>query len=86
MGVASLKEIMEGLIKADMDKKTPAAIIENGTCPNQRMVTGTVENLYERAIMEKIKSPSVIVVGKVCQLADKYNWFMKRPLLGKKSL
>ena len=84
MGVASLKEIMEGLIKADMDKKTPAAIIENGTCPNQRMVTGTVENLYERAIMEKIKSPSVIVVGKVCQLADKYNWFMKRPLFGKK--
>lgn len=84
MGVASLKEIMEGLIKADMDKKTPAAIIENGTYPNQRMVTGTVENLYERAIMEKIKSPSVIVVGKVCQLADKYNWFMKRPLFGKK--
>ncbi len=84
MGVASLKEIMDGLIKAGMDKDTPAAIIENGTCPNQRMVAGTIENLYERATVEEIKSPSVIVVGEVCKLVDKYNWFNKRPLFGKK--
>ena len=84
MGVSSLNEIMDGLINANMDKKTPAAIIENGTLPNQRKITGTIENLYEKAIKNKIKSPSIIVVGKVCGLLDKYNWFSKRKLFGKK--
>ncbi len=86
MGVASLKEIMHGLIEANMDKATPAAIIENGTCPNQRAVIGTIENLYEIASTSQIKSPSIIVVGKVCELAGKYDWFTKRPLFGKKIL
>lgn len=84
MGVANLKEIMEGLIGVNMDKHTPAAVIENGTRPNQRKVVGTIENLYERADMGQIKSPSIIVVGKVCELSDKYDWFTKRPLFGKK--
>ena len=84
MGVANLKEIMEGLIEANMDKHTPAAVIENGTCPNQRKVVGTIENLYERADISQIKSPSIIVVGKVCELAGKYDWFTMRPLFGKK--
>lgn len=84
MGVASLKEIMDGLINANMDRDTSAAVIQNGTLPNQRIVTGTIENLYERAVQSKIKSPSVIVVGKVCELSGKYDWFTKRPLFGNK--
>ncbi|TYQ12742.1 UNVERIFIED_CONTAM: uroporphyrinogen III methyltransferase/synthase [Acetivibrio alkalicellulosi] len=84
MGVGALKEIMKGLIEANMDKATPAAIIEKGSYPEQRMVAGTIENIYEIASNSQIKSPSIIVVGKVCELGDKYDWFTKRPLFGKK--
>ena len=83
MGVANLKEIMEGLIEANMDRKTPVAIIENGTYPNQRTVVGTIENIHEKATKCNIKPPAVIIVGKVCALAGKYDWFTKRPLFGK---
>lgn len=84
MGVANLKEIMNGLIEAGMDKQTPAAIIENGTYPNQRTVVGNIENIYEKAKASNIKPPSIIVVGKVCELSERYDWFTARPLFGKK--
>jgi len=84
MGVANLKEIMDGLIEANMDSLTPVAVIENGTYPNQRTVVGTIENIYEKATRCNIKPPAVIVVGKVCNLSVKYDWFRKRPLFGKK--
>jgi len=84
MGVANLKEIMEGLIEAHMDKQTPAAVIENGTYPNQRVIVGNLENIYEKANASNIKPPSVIVVGKVCELYGKFDWFTKKPLFGKK--
>lgn len=84
MGVSSLKMIIDGLLKAGMIKETKAAIIENGTRPYQRKVVGNLENIYEKATCEKIKSPSVIVIGEVCQLSEKFDWFSKRILFGKK--
>lgn len=82
MGVASQKQIAEGLIATGLDKTMPAAIIQNGTRPNQRKLIATLETIYDRAITEKIKSPAVIVVGKVCELSESYDWFSKRPLFG----
>ena len=33
------------LQKAGLDKNTPVALIENGCCPDQYVITGTLENL-----------------------------------------
>ncbi len=84
MGVSSLRQITDALIAAGMDKCVPAAVIENGTRPDQRKIVATLESLYENACKNKIKSPSIIVVGEVCSLSEKYDWFSKRPLFGKK--
>lgn len=84
MGVASLKAITSGLILAGMDKKTPAGLIQNGTRPNQRKLITTLENLYEESIAKQMRSPCIIIVGKVCSLSDSYDWFSKKPLFGKK--
>lgn len=82
MGVSSLKDIVNGLIDAGADINTPAAIIESGTTPKQRKIISTLDSICKDASANGIKSPSIIVVGKVCSLGNDYDWFSKRPLFG----
>ncbi|SHH53027.1 uroporphyrinogen-III C-methyltransferase [Tepidibacter thalassicus] len=83
MGVKNLENICTNLIKEGKDKKTPVAIINWATRYNQRVVTGNLENIYEIALKENIKPPSLIVVGDVVNLRDKLNFFENKPLFGK---
>ncbi|HEY5748868.1 MAG TPA: uroporphyrinogen-III C-methyltransferase, partial [Chryseolinea sp.] len=48
---------------------TPAAIIQNGTLPTQRLVTGTVSDIAAKASLAGIGSPAIMVVGEVVQHA-----------------
>ncbi len=82
MSLANLESITKGLIENGMDKNMPCAVIENGTRVNQRKIIGTVSDIYEKCSCEKIKSPSIIVIGEVCSLSDKFDWFNKLPLKG----
>ena len=82
MGLASLPQIMAGLLSAGMDKHMAAAVIENGTRNNQRKVLATVSTLPKMVAAQQIKSPALIIVGKVCQLSEQYDWFGKRALSG----
>lgn len=84
MGVSSLKFIMAGLKNAGMGDDMPAAVIENGTRPSQRKIVSTISELWAKAAENNIHSPAIIVVGEVCRLSDKFDWFTKRPLFGKK--
>nr|Q59294.1 RecName: Full=Porphyrin biosynthesis protein HemD; Includes: RecName: Full=Uroporphyrinogen-III C-methyltransferase; Short=Urogen III methylase; AltName: Full=SUMT; AltName: Full=Uroporphyrinogen III methylase; Short=UROM; Includes: RecName: Full=Uroporphyrinogen-III synthase; Short=UROS; AltName: Full=Hydroxymethylbilane hydrolyase [cyclizing]; AltName: Full=Uroporphyrinogen-III cosynthase [Ruminiclostridium josui]BAA05862.1 uroporphyrinogen-III synthase [Ruminiclostridium josui] len=86
MGDSSLSYLMNGLINAGMEKDMPAAIVENGTRPNQRKLVATVGTLEQKALEMEIKSPAIIAVGKVCSLSEKFSWFMKKPLFGTKIL
>lgn len=83
MGVANLKKISENLIKEGKDKVTPVAIISWATRYNQKVITGTLENIYELAFQNEVKPPSLIAVGEVVGLRDKLNFFEKKPLFGK---
>jgi uroporphyrinogen III methyltransferase/synthase len=83
MGVGALEEICKGCIAAGMDKDMPAAIVENATTNTQRKFIGTVESLPETARENHVKSPAVIIVGKVCSFSEEYDWFSQKPLLGK---
>lgn len=84
MGVSSMPFLMEGLIQAGMNPDTKAAVVENGTRPNQRKIVATISTLVEAAEKNKIHSPAIIAVGEVCSLSDSFDWFMKRPLFGEK--
>lgn len=83
MGVSNLKSISENLISQGKDKDTPVAFISWATRYNQRVVTSTLENAYEVAIKEKVKPPTLIVVGTVVNLREKLNFFENKPLFGK---
>lgn len=77
MGVATLRMLMDGLLTAGMKGDTPAAIIENGTRANQRRLISTISGIASAAEAISISSPSVVAVGDVCSLSDKFDWFMK---------
>lgn len=83
MGVKNLPLIVDNLVKNGRDPKTPVALIRWGTTPKHRTWTGTLETIVEIAKKEKVKPPSLIVVGEVVSLRDRLGWFEKRPLFGK---
>jgi len=80
MGVASMPVICRELIDAGMDPAMPAAILEQGTSAHQRRVVSDLAHLPEEAVKGNIKAPAIIVVGKVCGLAEQFHWAEDRPL------
>ena len=84
MSVASLPDISEGLLKAGMDPEMPCAIIENGTRSYQRKFIGKLSEIAEISRANHVISPSVILVGKVAELSDQFDWYGLKPLRHKK--
>lgn len=82
MGIAALPDLMNGLLKAGMDSELPAAVLERGTTSKQRRVSATVGTLESVCSERGIQTPAIIVVGRVCALADTFGWAEKRPLAG----
>ncbi len=82
MGVTALPEICRGLLEAGMDPDMPAATVERGTTPAQRRLSATLATLPQAARKAGVQSPAVIVVGRVCALAEAFDWFDRLPLKG----
>ena len=86
MGIASLGDICAGLLKGGMDADMPAAVLQKGTTAGQKRVVATVGTLKAEVDRQSIETPAIIVVGKVCTLADEFSWYEKLPLAGWKIL
>lgn len=86
MGVSALEDICNSLLQAGMDEKMPAAILQKGTTAGQKRIVATVSTLAEEVKKQGIETPAIIVVGKVCALADEFAWYEKLPLFGCKVL
>lgn len=82
MGLSNLDAIVAELLRSGWPGRTPAAVIENGTLPNQRTVSGALETIADAAQSGGIKTPAVIVVGEVAGLRDRLQWFEQRSLSG----
>jgi uroporphyrin-III C-methyltransferase len=70
MGVAQLPHLTERLVHYGRSPHMPAAIIQSGTLPGERVVIGTVGDLAGRAAREGIRSPATIVIGEVVRLRE----------------
>lgn len=86
MSVSTVGRIAKGLMEAGMEEDMPCAVIENGTYPKQRKFISDLLHIEETLRLNQVKSPAVIVVGKVCSLSDKFDWFSNKPLKGKRIL
>ena len=57
-------------------------MVERGTLPEQRVVTGTLATIAAVAAEAGIRAPALIVVGAVAGLRERLAWFESRPLAG----
>ena len=83
MGVKNLPGIVENLVKNDRSEDTPVAIIQQGSSPLQKTVTGTLKTIVDVAREAGIKPPSIILVGDVVRLRPELNWYETKPLFGR---
>jgi uroporphyrin-III C-methyltransferase/precorrin-2 dehydrogenase/sirohydrochlorin ferrochelatase len=70
MGLGNLAAIVAELIAGGRDEEEPAAVVENGTFDDQRVVTATLAELPAAVARAGIESPAVIVTGRVVSLRD----------------
>ena len=77
MGVTYLPKIVEQLIAAGIDKNLPAACIESGATPQQRVVEGTVNTIVSLVLAANLKPPALTVIGNVVKLRNSgLDWFI----------
>ena len=75
MGLKGLPLLCEALIRHGLTAETPAAIIQHGTLPTQRVITGDLTTLPALAEAAGLKAPTLIIVGNVVKLREKLGWF-----------
>lgn len=75
MAMGRLDEICNQLIAAGMAAGTPVCVVEWGTTPRQRSVSGRLDDIVWRVSEAGIGAPSVVIIGQVAALGDSLSWF-----------
>ena len=68
MGIKERASIAACLIEAGREPNEPVAFVENGSCPNQRIIRSTLEEVRDG--LTEVSSPAVLVIGKVTRFLD----------------
>jgi uroporphyrin-III C-methyltransferase len=72
MGFHNIELITGKLMSMGKRPDYPCAVISKGTTPEQKVVTGTLDNIVERS--KGLPTPAIIVVGEVVKLREKLRW------------
>ncbi len=75
MGVARLEMLREKLIAHGRSADTPFALIENGSRPEQRVISGSLGQLDLIAHQHQVRSPAMLIIGEVAAFATQLAWF-----------
>lgn len=75
MGLMKSAHIQAQLLAAGRAGDTPIAILENGTRPEQRVITGTLAQLADLIEQQQVQSPALLVIGEVVALQQKLAWY-----------
>ena len=74
MGLAALPRICERLLAHGLPATHPAAVVQQGTTREQRVVSGTLADLPGRVERARLRSPCLIIVGEVVRLRERLAW------------
>ncbi len=74
MGLVGLSIICEQLIAHGMPADMPIALVSKGTTKDQKVVTGTLTTMPNLVETEKVKAPTLIIIGEVVSLRNKLKW------------
>jgi len=75
MGLLGLPIICRELVAHGLPLSMPAALVEQGTTQNQRVLVGTLESLPELVKGQDVQPPTLIIVGDVVSLHERLKWF-----------
>ena len=75
MGWKSLPSIIKALARGGKSLDTPISVTQWGTMPEQKSVDGTLNDIVEKGLSEKISSPVVTVIGEVVNLRPDIQWY-----------
>lgn len=75
MAGLELDTLRERLLAHGRDPRTPFALIENGSRPEQRVICGELADLPALARHHALRSPSLLILGEVAALAPALAWF-----------
>lgn len=75
MGLSELETITSKLLEAGMSADMPAAVIQQGTTKNQKVVQASLQELAAKVKLAQLRAPTLIIVGQVVRLREKLNWF-----------
>ena len=75
MGVSTLPRICAELQAHGLPADWPAALVEEGTQPSQRVITGTLADLPAKVAAAAPSGASLLIVGEVVRLRERLDWF-----------
>jgi uroporphyrin-III C-methyltransferase/precorrin-2 dehydrogenase/sirohydrochlorin ferrochelatase len=75
MGLLALEQLCSRLTEHGLAPDTPAALIQAGTTPQQRVLAGTLATLPGIVRAGEVQAPTLVIVGEVVRLRDRLNWF-----------
>ncbi|MDD9906479.1 MAG: uroporphyrinogen-III C-methyltransferase [Rhodospirillaceae bacterium] len=74
MGLMKIDRICNNLIQAGLPEDTPAAAIQNGTLPTQKVISATLARLPGEIAKAELSAPTLFVVGSVAAFAETLAW------------
>ena len=83
-GPKELQGMLDSMLTRGWSKNETAALVFNGSLPDQETVQSTIGELATLARQPKFKNPAILVVGRVAGLREHLRWFDARPLFGKR--
>lgn len=75
MGLTGLEKICEAMIQHGRAPDTPAALIQQGTQPQQQVIASTLQQLPGIVASSEVSPPTMLIIGHVVTLRDKLGWF-----------
>jgi uroporphyrin-III C-methyltransferase/precorrin-2 dehydrogenase/sirohydrochlorin ferrochelatase len=75
MGLLGVDVLCRELAAHGLPAGTPAALIQAGTTPQQRVLSGTLETLPGIVQRGGVKAPTLIIIGEVVRLRERLKWF-----------
>ncbi len=75
MGLLGLEKLCAQLIAHGLPADMPAAVVQQATLPQQRVVTATLAELAQRVEAAGLRPPTLVIVGDVVKLRDQLSWY-----------
>lgn len=77
MGLGGLPEICRQMMQHGASPALPVAVVQDGSIPTQRVVTGTLTDIPARVAEARLRSPCLTIIGEVVKLHDTLAWFAR---------